>query len=47
MRSPARLVTGTAAAALTAAALGLTTAPSAYADGLGRGPALTAATAAP
>ncbi|MFJ3280661.1 hypothetical protein [Streptomyces halstedii] len=47
MRSPARLVTGTAAAALAAAALGLTTAPSAYADGLGRGPALTAATAAP
>ncbi|MEV3997026.1 hypothetical protein AB0K62_15300 [Streptomyces halstedii] len=47
MRSPARLVTGTAAAALTAAALGLTTAPSAYADGLGRGPALTAATVAP
>ncbi|WP_406411885.1 hypothetical protein OG923_23655 [Streptomyces halstedii] len=47
MRSPARLVTGTAAAALTAAALGLTTAPSAYADGLGGGPALTAATPAP
>lgn len=33
MRSPARLVTGTAAAALTAAALGLATAPSAYAEG--------------
>ncbi|GAA2929470.1 hypothetical protein ACFPN0_10195 [Kitasatospora cinereorecta] len=33
MRSPARLVTGTAAAALTAAALGLATAPSAYAQG--------------
>ncbi|MGW4229029.1 hypothetical protein ACWEF9_07045 [Streptomyces sp. NPDC004980] len=33
MRSPARLVTGTAAAALTAVALGLATAPSAYAEG--------------
>ncbi|MFF9689471.1 hypothetical protein [Streptomyces sp. NPDC014623] len=44
MRSPARLVTGTAAAALTAAALGLA-APSAQADGLGR-PQLSAATAA-
>ncbi|MER5894334.1 hypothetical protein [Streptomyces sp. NPDC001876] len=32
MRSPARLVTGTAAAALTAVALGLATAPSAYAE---------------
>ncbi|MFF4248321.1 hypothetical protein ACFYY2_28190 [Streptomyces sp. NPDC001822] len=43
MRSPARLVTGTAAAALTAAALGLAAAPSAHADvtGLGR-PELTA-----
>ncbi|MEU9061323.1 hypothetical protein AB0D13_21300 [Streptomyces sp. NPDC048430] len=45
MRSPARLVTGTAAAALTAAALGLAI-PSAHADSLGR-PELTAATAAP
>ncbi|WLQ66571.1 MULTISPECIES: hypothetical protein [Streptomyces] len=45
MRSPARLVTGTAAAALTAAALGLAI-PSAHADGLG-GPERTAATAAP
>ncbi|MFF5722560.1 hypothetical protein [[Kitasatospora] papulosa] len=45
MRSPARLVTGTAAAALTAAALGLAI-PSAHADGLG-GPARTVATAAP
>ncbi|WP_326697381.1 hypothetical protein OG909_08610 [Streptomyces sp. NBC_01754] len=36
MRSPARLVTGTAAAALTAAALGLATAPTVYADGPGR-----------
>ncbi|WNI34365.1 hypothetical protein [Streptomyces sp. ITFR-6] len=36
MRSPARLVTGTAASALAAAALGLcTAAPSAYADGPG------------
>ncbi|MFD4689861.1 hypothetical protein [Streptomyces sp. NPDC058463] len=34
MRSPARLVTGTAAAALTAVALGLATAPSAYAEGV-------------
>ncbi|RPK75969.1 hypothetical protein EES45_24050 [Streptomyces sp. ADI97-07] len=33
MRSPARLVTGTAAAALTAVALGLATTPSAYAEG--------------
>jgi MYXO-CTERM domain-containing protein len=41
MRSPARLVTGTAAAALTAAALGLAI-PSAHADSLG-GPGLTAA----
>ncbi|MBL1289460.1 hypothetical protein OG810_24720 [Streptomyces sp. NBC_01693] len=40
MRSPARLVTGTAAAALTAAALGLAI-PSAHADSLGR-PELTA-----
>ncbi|HBF83707.1 MAG TPA: hypothetical protein DD420_28425 [Streptomyces sp.] len=46
MRSPARLVTGTAAAALTAAALGLVTAPTVYADELGR-PGRTAATAAP
>ncbi|MFJ8748657.1 hypothetical protein ACIREO_04840 [Streptomyces sp. NPDC102441] len=45
MRSPARLVTGTAAAALTAAALGLAI-PSAHADSLGR-PELAAATAAP
>ncbi|MDX3182845.1 MULTISPECIES: hypothetical protein [Streptomyces] len=45
MRSPARLVTGTAAAALTAAALGLAI-PSAHADGLG-GPEPTVATAAP
>ncbi|MDF6021258.1 hypothetical protein [Streptomyces sp. JH34] len=45
MRSPARLVTGTAAAALTAAALGLAI-PSAHADGLG-GPERTVATAAP
>ncbi|MFB4424650.1 hypothetical protein C5F59_026655 [Streptomyces sp. QL37] len=44
MRSPARLVTGTAAAALTAAALGLAI-PSAHADSLG--PERTAATAAP
>ncbi|MEU0833046.1 hypothetical protein [Streptomyces sp. NPDC005969] len=37
MRSPARLVTGTAAAALTAAALGLpTAAPSAYAGDVGQ-----------
>ncbi|MFI2782742.1 hypothetical protein [Streptomyces sp. ALB3] len=45
MRSPARLVTGTAAAALTVAALGAA-APSAYADGLGR-PEFAAATVAP
>ncbi|MEV8224853.1 hypothetical protein AB0P41_02065 [Streptomyces sp. NPDC079167] len=45
MRSPARLVTGTAAAALTAAALGLAV-PSAHAADLGR-PELTAVTAAP
>ncbi|MFE3514144.1 hypothetical protein [Streptomyces sp. NPDC059166] len=44
MRSPARLVTGTAAAALTAAALGLAV-PSAHADGLGR-PDVTAVSAA-
>ncbi|MDQ0796485.1 hypothetical protein [Streptomyces sp. B1I3] len=36
MRSPARLVTGTAAAALTAAVLGLAAAPSAHADDPGR-----------
>ncbi|MFF5896075.1 hypothetical protein ACFY8O_09130 [Streptomyces argenteolus] len=47
MRSPARLVTGTAAAALTAAALGLTAAPSAHADGFGRSGPAVAATAAP
>lgn len=35
MRSPARLVTGTAAAALAAAALGIGAAPSAYGDELG------------
>lgn len=47
MRSPARLVTGTAAAALTVAALGLTLAtPSAYAGDLGR-LEITPATAAP
>ncbi|MGW1814377.1 hypothetical protein ACWCQM_12535 [Streptomyces sp. NPDC002125] len=46
MRSPARLVTGTAAAALTAAALGLAAAPSAHAgtDDLGR-PELSSVTA--
>lgn len=47
MRSPARLVTGTAAAALTVAALGLTLAtPSAYAGDLGR-LEITPATATP
>lgn len=48
MRSPARLVTGTAAAALTAAALGLAVAPPAHAetDGFGR-TGQVAATAAP
>ncbi|GAA2984796.1 hypothetical protein [Streptomyces fulvorobeus] len=47
MRSPARLVTGTAAAALTAAALGLTLAtPSAHAGDLGR-LEITPATATP
>jgi hypothetical protein len=48
MRSPARLVTGTAAAALTAAALGLATPSAAYAypDSLGR-PGFTAAPAVP
>ncbi|MFC9246369.1 hypothetical protein ACFT7S_20980 [Streptomyces sp. NPDC057136] len=47
MRSPARLVTGTAAAALTVAALGLTLAtPSAYAGDLGK-LEITPATATP
>ncbi|MCX4677393.1 hypothetical protein OG413_19145 [Streptomyces sp. NBC_01433] len=47
MRSPARLVTGTASAALTVMALGLTTAaPSAYAGELGR-LEITPASAAP
>lgn len=47
MRSPARLVTGTAAAALTAVALGLATAPSAYAEGVVARPESPAWPAAP
>ncbi|NEE60913.1 hypothetical protein G3M55_92440, partial [Streptomyces sp. SID8455] len=47
MRSPARLVTGTATAAVTVIALGLTVAPSAYAgDDFGR-LEITPATAPP
>ncbi|RPK65289.1 hypothetical protein EES43_08290 [Streptomyces sp. ADI96-02] len=46
MRSPARLVTGTASAAITVVALGLAVAPSAYAGDFGR-LELTPATAVP
>ncbi len=46
MRSPARLVTGTATAAVTVIALGLAAAPSAYADNFGR-LEITPATAPP
>lgn len=46
MRSPARLMTGTASAAVTVIALGLTAAPSAYAGDFGR-LEITPATAAP
>ncbi|MFJ1592495.1 hypothetical protein ACIOD0_19930 [Kitasatospora albolonga] len=46
MRSPARLMTGTASAAVAVIALGLTAAPSAYADSFGR-LEITPATAPP